>query len=174
MNLLTQHYNCTSAPATQLLPSSYDISTLTAVHHVTVITSLSWWWWPWDDDGLEGVCRLGHKCWAPVLAAAAAVSGPGHSGLRKIWRKTVNRAERARGLIMMGGARARGQGSEKTIHRPWESRVTNYFCRHITVNYFIRRHQHSCDGSELLPRDQQNVALLGQEITTSVPGLNVA
>ena len=121
------------------------MTSLHCVHHVTpqckfsVMTSLSWW--PWDDDGPEGVCRLGSQVLGPGPGCSCCL-WPGHSELRKIWRKTVNtaqrREQRARGLIMMGGAPGPvtgGRENHPETVRVQSDRVTNYFCRHRKLFY---------------------------------------
>ena len=117
-----------------------------------------------DDHGMMMARRVSadwaHKCWAPVLAAAAAVSGPDtrSSGKYDAKLSTQPRGERREPEASSWWVepRARWQGSEKTIRRPWESTVTESQTISVaTGNYFIRRHQNSCDGSELLPGDLQ-------------------
>ena len=80
------------------------------------------WWWP------GGCLQTGPKCWAPVLAAAAAVSGR-TLGAQCDAKLSTERRER-QGLRPHHDGWSPGprwQGSEKTIQRPWESRVSNYF-----------------------------------------------
>ena len=78
-----------------------------------------------------------HKCWAPVLAAAAAVSGPDTRSSGKYDAK-LSTQPRARGLIMMGGAPGPvtgGRENHPETVRVQSDRVTNYFCRHRKLFY---------------------------------------
>lgn len=60
---------------------------------------------------------------------------------------------------MMGGAPGPGDRVQRKPSRDRESPESQTISV-ATVNYFIQRHQNSCDGSELLHGDLQNVALL--------------
>ena len=170
-------------PHTTVLPSD-DIATLQCItlHVVSSVKSpdimimmmmTMMASWSWDDDGLEGVCRLGPQVLGPGPGCSCGCLWPDSrvSGKYDAKLSTERREERESLRPHHDGwsPGPRWQGSEKTIQRPWESRVTNYFYSYGKLFYTAT--------SELLWWIRaftwwSTKCCVTQEITTSGPGLN--
>ena len=77
---------------------------------------------------------------------------------------------------MMGGApgpMTGGRENHPETVRVQSDRVTNYFCRHRKLILYGAIKILVMDRS-FYPGIYKNVALLGQEVSTSVPGQNIA
>ena len=134
-----------------------------------------------DDHGMMMARRVSadwaHKCWAPVLAAAAAVSGPDtrSSGKYDAKLSTQPRGESQRphhdGWSPGPGDRVQRKPSGDRESPQWQSHKL-FLSPQETILYGAIKIL-VMDRS-FYPGIYKNVALLGQEITTSVPGLNIA